>query len=86
MEVFCKEFKTEEHGQIVVILDRHPTEDMPCINIKLRLDGALANFYLKYDDTEGGWNDAEGIFESYTMSSVISMISSMKKRFNLNLS
>ena len=83
LEVFCKEYKTEEHGQIVVIIDRHPSEDMPCINIKLRLKGALADLYLKYDDTEEGWNDAEGIFESYTMSSVVSMVSSMKKRFKL---
>lgn len=83
MKNFCKLYKDDEFGQILVMLD-----DFECTGPEIRISFAMQGYgicstALKFSDDEEGWDKAEAGFEEFDFEMAWSTCNSMDKELRV---
>lgn len=65
MEDFCKLFRSERHGQILVVEDRDQEEGVPSLTFSCTPPGlGVCSISLKWEDDDDGWDRADYAFST----------------------
>ena len=77
MDDFAKLFKTEKHGQIVLMLTRNDEGD-PAVRFFCQPEeSGVCMVGFSFADTDEGWEKAEEAFAEYDLDGVVQVIESV---------
>lgn len=82
MSDFAKLFKTQEHGQILAVLDNDQDDFVPVITIMFMYEEATVSVNLKFSDTDLGYELRENAFNNLSELSASEMVDGIKKQLS----